>query len=64
MRHCNRLPREVVGGCPLPGSIQGQNGWDFEQPGLVGGVPAYSRGGWNYRVSKIPSNPKHSMILR
>ena len=31
-------------GCPLPGSIQGQAGWGFEQPGLVGGVPAYSRG--------------------
>ena len=31
-------------GWPLPGSIQGQAGWGFEQPGLVGGVPAYSRG--------------------
>ena len=31
-------------GCPLPGSIQGQAGWGFEQPGLEGGVPAYSRG--------------------
>ena len=30
-------------GCPLPGSIQGQAGWVFEQPGLMG-VPAYSRG--------------------
>jgi len=30
--------------CPLPGSIQGQAGWSFEQPGLVGAVPAYSRG--------------------
>ena len=29
---------------PLPGSIQGQAGWGFEQPGLEGGVPAYSRG--------------------
>jgi len=29
-------------GCPLPGSIQGQAGWDFEQPGLEGG--AYNRG--------------------
>ena len=26
-------------GCPVPGSIQG-----CEQPGLVGSVPAYSRG--------------------
>ena len=27
-----------------PESIQGQAGWGFEQPGLEGGVPAYSRG--------------------
>jgi len=31
-------------GCPLSGGIQSQAGWDFEQPGLEGGVPAYSRG--------------------
>ena len=31
-------------GCPLPGSIQGQAGQGREQPGLVGVVPAYSRG--------------------
>ena len=31
-------------GCPLPGSIQGRAGWGCEQPGLEGGVPAYSRG--------------------
>jgi len=30
--------------CLLPGSIQGQAGWGFEQTGLEGGVPAYSRG--------------------
>ena len=30
--------------CSLPGSIQGQAGWGREQPGLVGGVPAYSHG--------------------
>ena len=29
--------------CPLPGSTQGQAGWGSEQPGLEGGVPAYSR---------------------
>jgi len=28
---------------PQPGSIQGQVGWGFGQPGLEGGVPAYSR---------------------
>jgi len=27
-------------GCPLPGSVQGQAGWGFEQPGLVEGVSA------------------------
>jgi len=31
-------------GCPLPGSVQGQAGRGFEQPGLVGGVPARGRG--------------------
>jgi len=30
--------------CPLSVSIQGQAGWGCEQPGLEGGVPAYSRG--------------------
>ena len=31
-------------GCPIPGSVQGQVGWGFEQPGLVEGVPAHGRG--------------------
>jgi len=31
-------------GCPLPGSVQGQVGWGFEQPGLVEDVPAHGRG--------------------
>ena len=31
-------------GCPFPGSTQGQAGWASEQPGLEGGVPAYSKG--------------------
>ena len=43
MRHWNRLPSEVVD-APLPGRVQGQAGWGFEQPSLVGDVPAYSRG--------------------
>jgi len=30
--------------CPLPGGIQREAGWGCEQPALVGGVPAYSRG--------------------
>ena len=31
-------------GYPLPGSVQGQDGQGFEQPGLVEGVPAHGRG--------------------
>ena len=29
---------------PLPGSVQGQAGWGFKQPGLEGGVHDYRRG--------------------
>jgi len=31
-------------GCPLLGSVQGQVGQGFEQPGLVEGVPARGQG--------------------
>jgi len=31
-------------GCLLPGRVQGQVGRGFEQPDLVEGVPAHSRG--------------------
>ncbi|GAB0204204.1 hypothetical protein GRJ2_002886000 [Grus japonensis] len=31
-------------GSPIPGSVQGQVGWGFGQPGLVEGVPAHGRG--------------------
>ena len=31
-------------GCPIPGSVQEQVGWGFEQPGLLGDVPAHDRG--------------------
>ena len=31
-------------GCRLPGSVHGQVGWGFEQPGLVEGVLAHGRG--------------------
>ena len=31
-------------GCPIPGRVQGQVGWVFEQPGLVEGVPAHGMG--------------------
>ena len=30
-------------GCPIIGSVQGEVGWDFEQPDLVEGVPAHGR---------------------
>jgi len=39
-------------GRPIPGGVQGQAGWGFGQPGLVGGVPAPGRGagtGWSLR---------------
>jgi len=31
-------------GCPLPGSVQGQVGCGFEQPGVAEDVPAHGRG--------------------
>lgn len=34
----------------------------FDQPRLVGSVPAYGRG-WNEINFKVPSTPKQSMIL-
>ena len=34
-------------GCPLPGGIQDQAEWGFEQQGLEESVPAYRRGVWN-----------------
>ena len=53
-------------GCPLPGSTQGQAGWGCKQPGLGGGIPAYSRG-LELGDRKGPFQPKpfyDSMILR
>jgi len=43
LRHWHRLPRGLLR-MPLSGSVQGQVGRGFEQPGLVEGVPAHGRG--------------------
>lgn len=32
-------------GCPVTGTVQGQVGWVFQQPGLVKDVLAHGRGG-------------------
>ena len=42
-----------------PGSVQGQAGWGFEQPGVVEGVPAH---GGRVELDYIPYNTNHSMI--
>ena len=44
VRHWNKFPSNAVD-APPPVGIQDQAGWGCEQPGLEGGVPAYSRGG-------------------
>jgi len=44
VKHWNRLPAEPVD-APFPGSVQGQVGWGFEQPGLVEGVVLRGGGG-------------------
>ena len=43
VKRWNRLPREVAD-APIPGNIQSQVGWGFEQPGLVQGIPPHGRG--------------------
>ena len=55
------LEQVAQGSCggPIPGSAQGQVGWGFGQPGLVGGIPAHGRG-WNWVIFKVLSNPNHS----
>lgn len=32
-------------GCPVSGTVEGQLRRGFEQPGLIGGIPAHGRGG-------------------
>lgn len=63
VRHWKRLHRENVTESPHPRGVQGQAEWGSEQASLVGGVPAYSKGGWNYVILKaLKSKPNHSMI--
>ena len=47
-------------GCPLHGSIQGQAGWDFGQPGPVVRSPAHGRG-LELDDLEGPFQPGHSM---
>lgn len=42
MRQLEQLARRGCG-CCIPGSVQGQVEWDFEQLVLVEGIPAYGR---------------------
>jgi len=47
VRHWSRLPREAEGApwmCPVPEGVQGQVGWDPEQPHLVAVNSAHSSG--------------------
>ena len=50
-------------GWPLPGSVQGQVGRGFEQPGLVEDVSGDGRRVGTRLSLKVTSNPNHSMIL-
>jgi len=47
-------------GCPLPGGVQVQAGWGFEQPGLVEGVPAHSR--WVGTRRSLRSLPTQTIL--
>ena len=57
--HWNRLPRGITDAPSLKAfkAIQGQAGWGCEQPGLEGGVPAYSRGVGTHSL-KCPFQPQ------
>lgn len=46
--------------CPIPGSIQGQVGWGFEQP--VQGLRAHGRE-FDLDDLTAPSKPNHSIIF-
>jgi len=40
---CREALEQAGGGCPVPGDIQGQTGWDSEQPDLSVAVPVHCR---------------------
>jgi len=47
---------EVKKDVPLPGSVQGQVGRGFEQPGLMEGVPTHGRGvGMRLSIRSLPT---------
>lgn len=52
-------------GCeyPIPGNVQGQVGWGFEQLDLVRGICVHSKESWKQIIFKVTSNPNYSMIL-
>jgi len=51
-------------GCPLPGSVQGQAGWGFEQPGLVEGVPAHGKEiGIDYMPGPFQPKPFYDSVI-
>lgn len=53
---------EVADDPSLDGNIQGQVGWDSEQPDLIEGVPAYFRE-FGLGPLKVPSKPNYSNFL-
>lgn len=42
-------------------SAQGQLGWDFGHPDLVGATASVA-GSWNWMGSKVPSNPTQPIL--
>lgn len=57
VRHWNRCVEQRRCGCPKPGSVQGQVGWNLEQPGPLEGIPTHDRG-FGTRWSRKSFQPK------
>ncbi|KFO71529.1 Zinc transporter ZIP14, partial [Cuculus canorus] len=49
------------GGCPIPGGVQDQVGWGLD-PLIQWEASLPMAGSWNWMISKVPSNPKCSMM--